>query len=135
MSKKELISYPINILADISPRVAIIKDTFESVCSVSDLILLDKLKRFFDRQDIDFDKQVNWSSNFSKDAKRYQENTRRLVYAVNTMNEDEKIDVFANLMRAFLLNLIDFSLFWRLCDILQKIYIEDIRNLYRFIRK
>ena len=137
MDKKELISLPIEILANISPRIEKFKDSFETVCSVSDLILCEKLQRFFEKlnkQDADFAKRVDWARHFSKDSKKYKENSRRLVHVINSMNDDDKIDVFANLTRAFLLNLIDLNMFWRLCSVLQNIYIEDVQDLYKFIR-
>ena len=46
-----------------------------------------------------------------------------------------KIDIYANLMRALLLEKLDLKMFWRLCDLSQKMYIGDIETLKQFIAK
>lgn len=133
--KEKNISYPVTILADAFPQIAIVRDTFEMICSISDRILVDKLNHFFEKQDIGFTERIAWSSSFSRESKDYTKNIKRLIHVIDSTNEEEKIDIYANLMRALLLEKLDLKMFWRLCDLSQKMYIGDIETLKQFIAK
>ncbi|PWJ09637.1 hypothetical protein [Ruminococcus flavefaciens] len=133
MKKEELTSFAIDILSEFSPYIGAVRDTFEKTCSISDRIIMTKLIRLFTGQIDDMESKIKLTSDFQKGSKKYKENMKRLLYVINTISLDEKIDIISNLMRSLSMNLIDLKMFWRLVDIVEKMYYDDIKEFAEFV--
>lgn len=126
MMDEEIKKYAIDIIADFNPYIAAIKTTFEKTCSISDKILIKKLMRLLSGQMNDMNSQIKLASYFQRESPKYYKNMQRLIYVINAINSDDKIDVISNLLRSLSMNLIDLKMFWRLVDIVDKMYYDDI---------
>ena len=74
----------------------------------------------------DMNSQIKLASYFQRESPKYYKNMQRLIYVINAINSDDKIDVISNLLRSLSMNLIDLKMFWRLVDIVDKMYYDDI---------
>jgi len=133
MDNKKIQSFAIDIISEFNPRVASIKTTFDKICSISDRIFLKKLMRLFSGQMNDMESQVELAIAFRRESPNYQTNMQRLLYAINSINSDDKIDILSNLMRSLSLNLIELKMFWRLVDIVDKMYYDDIVEFAKIV--
>lgn len=111
---------------DIEAGTELGKNTVRLIFSIPDLIFLDKLKRFLCGTYEDFGEQVKMSSKFTRDNSEYVEFVKKQIYILNEMENDEKIDFYANLTRACLLEQIDIPLYFKLANILRQCTTEEL---------
>ena len=109
--------------------VSAISDTIENVRSVMDTILFEKLEYVLRNQDSDFGEWLKISEKFDEDNKAYNKMVHQLVYYVNAINEVDILYAYANLLRAYKLNLISKSDFFRMSFCLTKLLSEDAEYL------
>ncbi|MCL2046786.1 MAG: hypothetical protein FWG88_10440 [Oscillospiraceae bacterium] len=112
-----------------------IKDSIDYISNISNALLIDKIKRFLDHQDDDFDEKLKLSTQFQTDALNYKNKAKLLVNTINSFHNYKNIDIYANLTRAWLNNNIDENLFHRLSFILSNLFYEDINYLHNNIDK
>ena len=90
----------------------------------ADKVLLSKLYK-----DSDFDEWLKLSEKFDKSDKNYKKTVCKLVYTINAINEEELLDIYSNLLRAYKLGLICKQRFFKLTWALSNIYSEDLFEL------
>jgi len=103
------------------------------IISVSDIIFWDKMKRFLLGTYIDYEAQINMSAKFSRDNEDWIDFTKRQIHILNEIDDDIKIDYYANCTRAFLLEMIDKPLYFKLATILKSTVREDLDYLAKNI--
>ena len=99
----------------------------------ADKVLLSKLYKVLNNQDSDFDEWLKLSEKFDKSDKNYKKTVCKLVYTINAINEEELLDIYSNLLRAYKLGLICKQRFFKLTWALSNIYSEDLfelKNIY-----
>ena len=100
----------------------------------ADKVLLSKLYKVLNNQDSDFDEWLKLSEKFDKSDKNYKKTVCKLVYTINAINEEELLDIYSNLLRAYKLGLICKQRFFKLTWALSNIYSEDLfelKNIYK----
>ena len=100
----------------------------------ADRVLLSKLYKVLNNQDSDFDEWLKLSEKFDKSDKNYKKTVCKLVYTINAINEEELLDIYSNLLRAYKLGLICKQRFFKLTWALSNIYSEDLfelKNIYK----
>ena len=133
MEKGKITSFAFDILSEFNPYIGAARDLFEKHCSISDRIMMNKLIRLFSGQINGIESKIKLTIYFQKNSKKYKENMQRLLYVINSINLDEKIDIISNLMRSLSMELIDLKMFWRLVDVVEKMYYDDIKEFAGFI--
>ena len=133
--KKDTQNYALELLSIICPFIAGAKASKEYFSNLSNHILLEKIKTFIENQDGDFDEWLKLAFDFQKDSSKYEETVKILIYTIDSFNDDKKIHIYANLMRAYKCKLINQDLFLRLSSILPVLFFNDIIFLKDNIKK
>ena len=102
-------------------------ETITNFCgNISNYILLDKIKRFVEAQDSDFEEWLKISCDFQNDFSEYKSTVKMLIYVIESINDEMKIDVYANLMRAYKVRLLDKRMFIKLSSMLSTLHYDDL---------
>ncbi len=131
LTKKHLFS----ILGQVDPKIAVLLESQDFTSNLSNRLLLKKLQKVFCDQGEDMAKRMSLAMKYEPDSDQYHKAITNLLYLIDAINDEDKLDMFANIMRAFLNGMIDRDLFFRLADLLQKMYIGDIREFKMYIQK
>jgi len=113
----------------------IISASYKVITSLSDKILLSKLQHVLINQDSDFNEWLKLTEKFDKDNKNYGKTVKKMVFLINSINEEELLDVYSNLMRSYKQELIDKNRFFKLAWGLANIYSQDLFALTDFYAK
>ena len=127
--KEEIVNVTCSWLSLALPWLSPIKDTIESVCSLSDQIVFGKLYDIMINQDSDFDDWLKLSEKFDEDSRSYQNMVRQIIYNINAINEVDMLGAYSNLLRAYKNGLICKDDFFRLGFTLTKLLSQDAKFL------
>lgn len=94
------------------------KNIKELVFHIPTAIFWGKMQRFLLGTYRNFKEQVEMAKRFNSDNKKYKEYVYMMIETVDKIDSMEKIDFFSNLVRNFLLEIIDSDLFYKLRQIL-----------------
>lgn len=122
-------------LSLIFPPAAAISDTIDHVHKLADNILSEKLEYVLKNQESDFDEWLKLSEKFDEDHQSYNKMVRQLIYHINAINEVDMLYAYTNLLRAYKLNLINKSDFFRMSFCLTKLLSEDAIYLKNNIKR
>ena len=97
-----------------------------------DLRFIWKIGRFLQQsEDISQEKKEAFLAKLDKkDRKRMREYLMHLLY---TAEEDRKADVMGKVYRDRIMGNIDNDLFLRLCSVINKVYIDDVDQLHKYV--
>lgn len=124
--ENDIVESALDLVSDCIPQLAPILHSLKFPSTIADAIFANKLKRLLSKSRPDFDSWAKMAWRFDRDQKQYKENVGKLIYFLNAMNEDKIIDVYANLLRAYQLALLDCEDFFRLSWILTQVYYQDL---------
>ena len=127
--KSEIINMTCSWLSLGIPWIAPLKDSVESIHSLYDQVLFEKLAFVLSNQDSDFDYWLKISEKFDEDNKAYSKMVKQLIYYINAMNETDLLFAFSNLLRAYKCGLICKNDFFRMGFCLTKLLAEDAKYL------
>ena len=113
------------VLKDTEATVDMALDTKRFIYQMPNILFWDKMERLLYGTYKNFGEQVKMAQKFSDDD-GYIEFTKRQMQLVDSINDDKKIDFFANLTRAFLLECIDIELYFKLSEILSRCTREEL---------
>lgn len=133
--KEELINMACSWVSLAFPWVSSLKESKESIQSISDKVLFNKLAFVLSNQDSNFNEWLKISEKFNEDNKAYLKMVKKLIYYINAMNEEELLSAFSNLLRAYKDGLICKNDFFRLGFCLTKLLAEDAKYLVDNIKK
>jgi len=133
--KQEIFNVTCSWLSLALPLLSPIKDTIESVYSLSDQIVFGKLYDIMINQDSDFDDWLKLSEKFEEDSGSYQKMVRQIIYNINAINEVDMLGAYSNLLRAYKNGLICKEDFFRLGFCLTKLLSQDAKFLKDNITK
>ncbi|MCL2837713.1 MAG: hypothetical protein FWE04_01410 [Oscillospiraceae bacterium] len=126
---KEVSQTTINLLSLALPYVSIPNIMRNGAENIANILLIDKINRFLSKQDHDFEEKLKISSKFTKDDRKYKKNVKLIIHNLNSINDDYKIDVYANLTRARLCELLCEDTYLRLTFILSNLHYGDLEYL------
>lgn len=112
------------VLKDVEAAGDIAVDTKQFIYQMPNILFWDKMERFIYGVYHNYEEQVKMAQRFSDE--KYVEFTKRQMQLVNSINDDKKIDYFANLTRAFLFECIDMGLYFKLSEILSRCTREEL---------
>ncbi len=84
------------------------------------VIFWNKIERFFKGTYKRFDDQVKMASRFNEDNEKYIKYVKKQIQLIDKFDDDAKVDYFAKLTRCLFLQEIDFSLYFKLAQILNQ---------------
>ena len=96
--------------------------------SIPDILFWDKMHRFLLGTYSDFSYQQKIFERFSTDDE-YRDFTKRQLHFINEIDDDKKIDFFAQLTQALALDMIDLPLYFKLASILNATIREELEYL------
>lgn len=120
------------ISQDAFAGVSTIKNVKDLVFHMPTILFWDKMKRYLFGTFHDYDDQVKMAEKFNKDNKKYNEFVKRQIHLINEIDEDMKIDFFANLTRAFLLTTLEEDLFFKLAKIILTCTLAELEYIKNF---
>ena len=82
------------------------------------VIFWDKMERFLRGTFYSYEDQIKLAEKFNEDNGEYYQYVKKLIYLVDEIDEDEKIDYFAMLTRAFLLTTLERDMYFKLAKII-----------------
>lgn len=91
----------------------------EMLYNMPNLLFWDKMKRFMYGSFSNYEEQMKMAQKFESDSDEYFKFVKKQVYLIDQIDDDEKVDYFACLTRAFLLEcIIEKSLYFKLAKYL-----------------
>lgn len=70
----------------------------------------------------DYAEQVKMAGKFSEDNKDYERFVKRQIHLINEIDDDKKVDYFAQLTSCYLLTEMDNALYYKLAKFLNNVY-------------
>lgn len=132
---KEITAVATSWLSLALPFISPVKDTVETIQSLSDKLLFDKLFYVLSNQESDFDEWLKISEKFDEDNDAYNKMVKQLIYYINAINEIDLLQAYSNLLHAYKCNLICKNDFFRLGFCLTKLLSEDAKYLAQNIKR
>ena len=102
------------VLGDVGALLDATKDVKDILFHTPTVLFWDKMQRYLFGTFRDYSDQVRMAKKFSKDDSDYKKFVKKQIHLVNEMNDDLKIDYFANLTRCYLLTDLEDALYYKL---------------------
>lgn len=117
--------------ADTFAGITAAKDIKEIIFHMPTLIFWDKMKRYLLGTFRSYEDQVKMSAKFNKDNTKYNEFVKQQIQLVNELDDDKKVDFFANLTRCFLLSEFESELYFKLARTISNLTCSELLFLQR----
>lgn len=82
------------------------------------ILFWDKMQRYMFGTFRDYAEQVKMAGKFNEDNKDYERFVKRQIHLINEIDDDKKVDYFAQLTRCYLLTEMDNALYYKLAKFL-----------------
>lgn len=111
-----------------------IKDVKDIIFHIPTALFWDKMQRYLYGTFKSYSEQVEMSNKFSGDNADYNAFVKRQMQLIDKIDDDAKVDYFANLTRCFLLTEMNVALYYKLANFLnlctseELTYIKDFGN-------
>lgn len=102
------------------------KKVYDDARDLPALIFWDKVNRYFRGTFHSFEDQIKLASRFDKDSKNYERFVKKVILMIDQVEDDEKIDFYANLTTAFYLELVDADVFFKLAKFLLLLTYDEL---------
>lgn len=96
------------------------KNVKQIVFHMPTVIFWNKLKKFLQGTYKNYEEQVKMASRFNDDNKKYVEFVKKQIYLIDKLDDEMKVDCFAMLTRCLLLQEIEFSLYFKLAQLINQ---------------
>lgn len=106
--------------------VGTIKKTITNIMHLPTVIFWDKVERYLRGTFHSYEDQMKMAARFDPATNDYAKFVRRMVSLINQIEDDEKVDSFSGLSRAFFLCEIDSDLFFKLAKYLLLLTVDEI---------
>ena len=117
------------IMGDVESGVREAVETGKYIGSIKDVLFWGKIKKWLEKTYASSEVEAKISSKFTEDEPKYREYTKRQIQFIAQVDEEEKIDFYANLTRAWLLGYIDSSLYFKMSYLLKIFTLEELEYL------
>lgn len=104
------------LFCDPSSAFDAVKDAASLVIHFPAMIFWDKMKRFLYGTFKDYEEQTKIAQKFNPDNGEYIEYVKNLIYIVDEIDDDRKIDFFAQLTRCLLMTDLEKDLYFKLVN-------------------
>lgn len=104
-----------------------IKNVKDLVFSIPNLRFWSKMERFLLGTFRDFEDQIKMSNKFSDDNGAYQEYIEQLLETIDKLDANVKVDYYSHLTRSLMAELIDFDLYYKLCQMLKNCTVSELK--------
>ena len=119
------------IFSDPVSAIGATKNAIELAVHMPTYLFWNKMKRYLTGTFYCFEDQVKMAAKFNGDNKEYNKFVKRLIQLLDQLDDDQKVDYFAALTRAFLLTDLDRYLYFKLSKYLDICIPEELE----FIRE
>ena len=119
------------IFSDPVSAIGATKNAIELAVHMPTYLFWNKMKRYLTGTFYSYGDQVKMAAKFNDDNKKYNKFVKRLIHLLDQLDDDQKVDCFASLTRAFLLTDLDIYLFFKLSKYLDICIPEELE----FIRE
>ena len=96
------------------------------------ILFWDKMQRYMFGTFRDYTEQVKMAGKFNEDNKDYEKFVKRQIYLINEINDDKKVDYFAQLTRCYLLTEMENALYYKLAKFLVMCTSEELDYIASF---
>lgn len=124
--KTETKKVALEIVSIFNPAVATVGSLVQWQENISNTIFLEKLYQILMKQDSDFDDWLKISGGFCQGSDDYEKQVKQLIFAINAINDMDLLDVYANLLHAYKLQLLTKDEFFHLSWVLSSVYYGDL---------
>ena len=119
-------------LGDIGALLDVGKDVKEIIFNIPAILFWDKMKRYMFGTFNDFSEQVKLAEKFNRRNKNYNEFVKKQIHLINEINDDKKVDYFAQLTRCYLLYEMEDALFYKLARFITLCTLEELEYISSF---
>ena len=96
------------------------------------ILFWDKMQRYMFGTFRDYTEQVKMAGKFNEDNKDYEKFVKKQIYLINEINDDKKVDYFAQLTRCYLLTEMKNALYYKLAKFLVMCTPEELDYIASF---
>lgn len=114
---------------DIKSTINEAVETGKYIGNIKDVLFWNKIKKWLQNTYDSPDMEAKLSSKFTEDELKYKKYTKRQLQFIAQIDEEEKIDYYANFTRAWLLGCIDSSLYFKMSYLLKVFTLEELEYL------
>lgn len=114
---------------DIKSTINEAVETGKYIGNIKDVLFWNKIKKWLRNTCDSPDMEAKLSSKFTEDELKYKKYTKRQLQFIAQIDEEEKIDYYANFTRAWLLGCIDSSLYFKMSYLLKVFTLEELEYL------
>lgn len=120
------------VLGDVGALLDATKDMKDILFHTPTVLFWDKMQRYLFGTFREYSDQVRMAEKFSKGNSDYKQFVKKQIYLVNEMNDDLKIDYFANLTRCYLLTDLEDALYYKLVRFISMCTPEELEYIKAF---
>lgn len=120
------------VFNDAFAGVSAVKNAKDLIFHMPTILFWDKMRRYLFGTFHNYDDQIKMAKKFNKDNKKYNKFVKRQIHIINEIDDDMKIDFFANLTRAFLLTELEENLFFKLAKIISICTLAELEYIEKF---
>lgn len=102
------------------------KNLVQSVVAARDAIFWDKCQRYLMGTFHSQEDQERWTSKFDESNQSYKAFVKRTMQVIDQLDDDQKVDYFANLTKSYLYEELDKELYFRLAKFLSMSTSEEL---------
>lgn len=109
-----------------------VRDVKDIIFHIPTALFWDKMQRYLYGTFKSYDEQVEMSNKFSGDNADYGAFVKKQMQLIDKVDDDTKVDYFANLTRCFLLNEMNVALYYKLANFLNLCTSEELNYIRDF---
>lgn len=117
------------ITGDLESGICELVEGGKYIVGIKDILFWEKIKRWLENTYATPQMETKISTKFTKDEVKYKEYTKRQLQFIAQIDEEEKIDYYANLTRSWLLGYIDSALYFKMSYLLRVFTLEELTYL------
>lgn len=122
----------VNILNIGQTVVEVGNDIRQILIHIPTVLFWDKMQRYMFGTFKNFQEQVKMASKFNYDNGDYAKFVKKQIHLINEINDDKKVDYFAQLTRCYLLTEMEAALFYKLASFLTMCTPEELDYIASF---
>lgn len=122
----------VNILNIGQTVVEVGNDIRKILIHIPTVLFWDKMQRYMFGTFKNFQEQVKMASKFNYDNGDYAKFVKKQIHLINEINDDKKVDYFAQLTRCYLLTEMEAALFYKLASFLTMCTPEELDYIASF---
>ena len=119
-------------LGDVGALLDSSADIKDLIFHMPTILFWDKMQRYMFGTFRDYSEQVKMARKFNEDNKDYEKFVKKQIHLINEIDDDKKVDYFAQLTRCYLLTEMENSLYYKLARFLIMCTPEELEYIASF---